>query len=375
MKVKEFFSDLKDPRSPSNQTYPFECLMLMSICAAMAGIDSYVGIEDYAATHKDFFDDYFDLEYTPRHDTFLRLYLSLDMADFERWFRGKTGSLLEFIRMKNPPGINTLSHMVIDGKTIRNSGFLESYHIVTAWLADHKVALGQVKVHEKSNEITAIPELIQSQDTLKDTVVTIDAIGCQSHICDLIIEKDGSYIIAVKENQPTLFQSTQAQIEETFEQAYSKHMTENKGHGRQEKRYCVAQEVDVINFDYKDWPGIKTIYAVDTDTIRTKRGQEKRYLATRYFVSNLRLNADEALGIIRAHWGIEVNLHWCLDVSFNEDGACIQHERAAINMNVLRKFALNVLTFEKGKKSFKSMFRHCMLPSNAITILDKLFYA
>lgn len=375
MNIKEFFSELKDPRSPHNQTYPFECLMLISISAAMAGIDSYVGIEDYAATHKEFFDKYFNLKYTPTHDTFLRLYGLLDKVAFEQWFRVKTESLIAFINTQNPPDVNKLRHIAIDGKTIRNSGFLESYHIVTAWLADHKVALCQVTVAEKSNEITAIPELIKSQETLKNTVMTIDAMGCQKEICALIVEKEGSYIIGVKENQPTLFQSAQAQTEEKFEQAYSTHTTDDKGHGRKEMRYCLAQDVDTINFNYKDWPGIKTIYAVDTDTIQKRRGHEKRYFSTRYFVSNIRLNAAEALSIIRSHWGIEINLHWCLDVSFNEDGSCIQEEGAAINMNVLRKFALNVLTSEKGKKSFKSMFRHCMLPSNAIKILDKLYNA
>jgi predicted transposase YbfD/YdcC len=385
MDIKKLFEGLTDPRAKDNQTYPFECLLLIAVSAIMSGIDSFTGIEDYAETHKSFFDSYFKLTYTPTHDTFNRLFQILDINEFEAWFRIKSKVLIAFIEANNPPGLATfdkktgqisrLKHIAIDGKTVRNSGFLKAYHIVTAWRVDHKIAIGQIKVEEKSNEITAIPVLIESLQSLDNTVVTMDAMGCQREICEKIIAKKGSYIIAVKENQPRLFENVRAQIEEEFETAYENCMTENKGHGRIEKRWCTAQDVDHKKFDFRNWPGIKTIYAIDSDILQKKRGVEKRHLATRYFVSNVKLSAEEALEKIRGHWGIEINLHWCLDVSLNEDGACIQLENAVVNFNVLRKFALNTLGVVKGKKSMVSMFRHCALPTNSINILDKFFHA
>ena len=385
MNIEKLFEGITDPRTKDNQTYPFECLMLIAVCAIMSGTDSFMGIEDYAETHKDFFDSYFNLTYTPTHDTFNRLFQALDINEFEVWFRKKSVALIAFIEFDNPPVctkinektglLENLKHLAVDGKTVRNSGFLKAYHIVTAWCADHKISIGQLKVEEKSNEITAIPVLIDSLETLKDTVVTIDAMGCQREICEKIIEKKGYYIIAVKDNQPTLFENVRFQIEEEFEAAYERCTTENKGHGRIEKRWCTAQEVDHTKFDFRDWPGIKTVYAVDSDILQKKRGAEKRHLATRYFVSNVKLSAQEALEKIRGHWGIEINLHWCLDVSLNEDGACIQLENSVVNFNVLRKFALNTLGIVKGKKSMVSMFRHCALPANSIKILSKFFNA
>ena len=375
MDLRKFFKEITDPRHPDKQTYPFEYLMLIAICAAMAGIDSYAGIEDYAETHKEFFDSYFKTPYVPRHDTFIRLFQGIDINEFEQWFRLKTQELIDFIERHNLPLVQEIKHMAIDGKTVRNSGFLTPYHIVTAWRSDYKLAVAQVKVEEKSNEITAIPTLLDAFDTLKDTVITIDAMGCQIDICEKIISKNGDYIIAVKENQPTLFMHVQAQIEEDFKQAYSTCSTEDKGHGRREKRWCAAQTVNLTKFDFKQWPGIKAIFAVDADVYQKKKGQEKRTQSTRYFVSSKAFEANEALSFIRNHWGIEVNLHWCLDVSFNEDNACCQRDNATINMNLLRKFALNILTLDKEKKSMTAMFRRCMNPHQPIKILRKFYDA
>jgi predicted transposase YbfD/YdcC len=381
MPLTELFSGLEDPRAVDNQKYPFKYLMFISVCAAFSGIDSYVGIEDYAETHKDFFDKYFNLPYVPRHDTFSHLFSLLERDKLETWFRSKTNDLLAFIASEAPRETGKTSennkkrfnHIAIDGKTIRNSGFLNSYHMVTAWFANHKISLGQVKIDDKSNEITAIPELIEQIDFPNDTIITIDAMGCQREICHKIIEKGCHYFIAVKENQPTPFESTVAQMEEHCDKEHSLHESSNKGHGRVEKRWCTAHAVDTQNFDYKDWPGIKAIYAIDADIVTKRRGKEKRSMSSRYFLSSVLLPADEAAEYARDHWGIEINLHWCLDVSLNEDEACIQSENSAINMNILRKFALNILEQVKGKKSMKSMFRNCAIPQNTIKILNKCF--
>jgi predicted transposase YbfD/YdcC len=358
MNLTELFEGLSDLRGTSNQTYPFTYLMLIAICASMAGIDSFVGIEDYAAAHKDFFDRYFGTIYTPRHDTFNRLFQNIDSAKLETWFRKQSQKLISFIEQNKPPmlasetpNVSRKNHIPIDGKTVRNSGFERSYHIVTAWCANHKITLGQIKVAEKSNEITAIPVLIDEID-VKGSVITIDAMGCQRAICEKIIEKEAHYLIAVKDNQPTLFSNVVSQIEENFEDAYSAHETTNKGHGRCEFRRCVAQTFNHQDFNAHNWPGLTTIYGVDSDvTRRKKNGDTKRSLATRYFVSNIKLETPEALEIIRAHWGIEINLHWCLDVSFNEDGACVLLENAVVNGNIMRKFALNIHQTVKKKEA------------------------
>jgi len=382
MDLSNFFHGLTDPRTPDNQTYPFEALMLMAICGVMAGIDSYTGIEDFSETHKSYFDTYFNLTYIPRHDTFNRLFQALDMGEFENWFRKKATYLIEFMESHPLPVVATHQeykkkrrHIAIDGKTIRNSGFEKAYHIVTAWLSNHEISLGQVTVEEKSNEIIAIPLLLDEID-IQDTLITIDAIGCQRKICEKILEKKGDYIIAVKDNQPHLYDSVRFSVEEHFEESYSTCTTNEKGHGRQEARSCLAQKINEDLFDFQAWPGIKSIFCIDSDVVKKKKGgTKKRYFATRYFISSATLDSVDALDVIRAHWGIETKLHWRLDVSLNEDDACVLLENAAVNLNALRKFALNTLTVIKGKNSMKSMFRNGMNPKKSIEILNKIYDA
>lgn len=382
MKLVEFFEGLTDPRVKDNQKYPFEYLMLMALCATLAGIDSCVGIADYAETYANFFSSYFKLVYTPRHDTFLEILSKMDQNEMEIWFRKRTHDILELI--PNTPQPKTTQNnessspktnyqqVCIDGKTIRNSGFLNPFHIVSAWYENMGMVLGQEKVADKSNEITAIPELIESLELPENTLISIDAMGCQSEICQKIMNKGANYVIAVKGNQPTLFMSTLTQIEEDFEQSESTYQSENKGHGRLEKRHCVAMLADPEKYNFKDWPGLKAIYAVDSDVITKRKGKEKRSLTTRYFISSVLIPAEDMLEYIRKHWGIEVKLHWRLDVVMNEDQACIQEEAVAINMNRLRKMALNILNPIRGNTSIASMNRKCMNPAQSIKILDKL---
>lgn len=384
MNLVEFFEGLTDPRIKDNQKYPFEYLMLMALCATLAGIDSCLGIADYAETHASFFSSYFNLPYTPRHDTFLEILSRMDQREMETWFRKRTNDILKLIPdLLQPKDIENkksasekinYQQVCIDGKTIRNSGFINPFHIVSAWYENLGIVLGQEKVANKSNEITAIPALIESLELPKNTLISTDAMGCQSEICQKIVDKGADYVIAVKGNQPTLFLSTLAQIEEDFEQAESTHQSENKGHGRTEKRHCIAMLADHEKYNFKDWPGLKAIYAVDSDVITKQRGKEKRSLTTRYFVSSILIPAEDMLGYIRKHWGIEVKLHWRLDVVMNEDQACIQEEATAINMNKLRKMALNILNPIRGKTSIASMNRKCMNPAQSIKILEKLLY-
>jgi len=267
----------------------------------MAGIDSFVGMDDYAKIHKDFFDRYFNHFYTPTHDTFRKLFRDLDVQEFESWFRRKAEQLKNFMDNSNLIANTRRRHFALDGKTVRNSGIERPFHIVTAWLSGHKISMGQVAVDEKSNEITAMPKLLSTLD-ISGAVITSDAMGCQSELCSLIIEKGGDYIIAVKENQPTLYNNVVAQIEETFESAASQCTLNEKGHGRTETRTCLVMEKNEKDFNFKAWPGLKTLICVDSDVVRkNKKGEEKRSLMTRYFISSLKLDAAETLDIIRAH--------------------------------------------------------------------------
>jgi len=381
--LSDFFLGLTDPRTPDNQTYPFEYLMLMALCGSMAGISSCVGLADYAETYASFFSSYFKLPYTPRHDTFLELLSRIDSEEMEKWFRARTGDIIKLCSLvpmpetrskKNKKSCSKYQQICIDGKTIRNSGFNNPFHIVSAWYENLEIVLGQEKVEDKSNEITAIPKLVESISLPKNCIISIDAMGCQSEICQKIIDRKAEYVVSVKENQPTLFINTLTQIEEEFEQASSTYQSENKGHGRIEKRHCMAMGVDTEKYDFKNWPGIKAIYVVDSDILTKRRGKEKRSLTSRYFISSVLIPAEEMLQIIRNHWGIEVKLHWRLDVVMNEDKACIQEEMAAINVNRLRKMSLNILNPIRGDKSVASMNRKCMNPTNSINILDNLFY-
>lgn len=381
MNFKEFFEGLTDPRVADNVTYPFEYLMLMALCAALAGIDSCVGIADYAETHAEFFSAYFKLPYTPRHDTFLYILSRIDEAKMELWFRKRATDIRNLLpHIPRPETKSTdgpskrYNHVSIDGKTVRNSGFNNPFHIVSAWFENEEIVLGQETVEDKSNEIKAIPKLLESIELPPNTLITIDAMGCQKEICQKIIDKGADYLISVKDNQPTLFLSTLTQLEEDFEEVYSEHVSVNKGHGRVEKRVCIATIPNTEKYDFKDWPGLKAIYAIDSDTTVKRRGKEKRYLSTRYFVSSVILDAQTACFYSRKHWGIEVKLHWRLDVVMNEDQACIQEGAAVANMNRLRKMGLNVVNRTRGKQSVASMNRKSMNPSFATKVLEKLFY-
>lgn len=382
MDLTYLFDGLTDPRAKDNQKYSFHYLMLITLCATLSGIDSCVGIQDYAEAYVDFFSSYFKTPFTPRHDTFLELLSKLDNQEMEVWFRKRTRDILMFVQNHSPPTTapspknkvktHKYRHFCIDGKTIRNSGYNNPFHIVSVWFADQEIVCGQEKVAEKSNEITAIPTLVESFDFPDHSIISIDAMGCQVDICQKIIDKGADYVISVKENQPTLFMSTLSQIEE--ENHHSLCYTENKGHGRVEKRWCTAMAVDQKKRDFKGWPGIQAIYAVDADVLTKRRTKETRSLTTRYFVSSVLLPAEDMLTIIRNHWGIETKLHWRLDVTTNEDEACIQDETTAVNVNKLRKFSFNLLNPLKEKNSMASMFRKCGNPTHAIKILDKYFY-
>lgn len=371
MTLESLFSNLSDKRSKTHQIYSFESLLFMSMCAIMAGEDSFTGIADYAETNKYIFDKYFDLPLlTPTHDTFNRLFDSLDPSEFDKWFVKYTKDIAAYCESQDLKN-ESVKHQAIDGKTIRNSGNDKPFHVVSAWCSRNKLVLCQTKVDEKTNEIKAIPILLEMMD-LENTVTTIDAMGCQRDICKIIQDKKGDYIVALKENQPRLYSDVKDYFRQIHEFSHAQFEHNDKGHGRIEKRVCtITDDIDWLKEDHK-WPGIRSIVRVESEI--DSKGKITSF--TRYFISSLCSNAAQHLDIIRKHWGVENNLHWCLDCTFNEDEACVRRENAALNLNTARKIALNVLNSLKSEKSsLKSMQRKCWNPFNVATFLNKFYDA
>jgi len=306
----------------------------------------------------------------PEHDTFNRLFEALDPTEFNEWFQQFSKMIFDYLE-KNNQEKSTDNHIALDGKTIRNSGLEKPFHILHAWSVTHRLLLMQETVDQKTNEITAMPVLLKLLD-LKDAVVTIDAMGAQRDICELIIEKEGNYIIGLKENQPSLYEDVLDHFKMLDGISYVSFSHCDKGHGRFEKRTCYA--IDDLAWLQKEhnWPGLKSIVAVKSYVEQKKKKTE----FIRYYISSLPADAERLLALIRQHWSVEDQLHWVLDCSWNEDGSCIRMENAAVNMSTGRKIALNILgTVKDDKTSFKSMQRRCWNPGNVVKFLDKFVHA
>jgi len=369
MTPKEMIGDLKDPRNQKNQKYPFETLVIAAVCAVMAGEDSFTGIAEYVENNVDRLSEFinFPENKTPSHDLFRWIFELLDPNILNNWLFDLTNKLIENDERFEK---NELSHIGIDGKTIRNSK--DKLHIVHAFCTKNRLLLLQEKVDEKSNEITAIPKLLEALD-LEGTVITIDAMGCQREICKQIIEKNGDYIIAVKENQKKLFGDIKEEFilrEDSNEITNFTHY--DKGHGRLETRVCSVIIPDHWLLDEHKWPGLKMIVRVLNKTEKKGKISEEE----RFFISSLQKPVDIILQIIRDHWRIENSLHYILDVTFNEDKACVRCENAAYNLSILRKLAMNILQNAKTEKqSMKSMIRKCSNPIVAEKFLIKFYHS
>ncbi len=334
-----------------------------SLLAALSGIDSFSGIQDFVEMHIEKLRNYFDFPYgVPSHDTYQRLWDDLSPTQFKSCFS-------EFIDSLEKVASDVIS---IDGKTIRNSGKDKALHIVSAWCHQNQLVFGQEKVDSKSNEITAIPKVFELLD-LENKIVTIDAMGAQRAICQQIIGAKGEYVISLKGNQGTLHDDVKLYLGDS---SHHEMINENndKGHGRLEQRVAVvAHKIAWLN-DLHQWPGLKAIGQV-TATV-WKKG--KQTTETRYYISSSELDAARLNDVARKHWAIENNLHWFLDVVFNEDKACIRNDNAAENMDTLRKWAMAVLLKVKTKpeQSIKSIMRkNSMSFEHLIASVKKILHA
>ena len=346
------FSTLPDPRKSRNQIYPLIDIVAVAIIGILCSANDWVSLVKWANAYVTWFQSVgLCFHGVPSHDTVGRFFRLVDPKAFESCFAQWMQSVTEKIQ-----GV-----VAIDGKTICNSedAFTGSKaaHIVTAFAAENDIILGQLKTEEKSNEITAIPKLLDTL-ALKGCIVTIDAMGCQTAIAEKIIERKGDYVLGLKGNQGTLHSEAvnffnQAMTLKPEESGCSYAKTIEKGHGRIEEREVWAiSEIDWLE-SAKIWSGLKTLICVRS----TRHYKGKSSTEERYYISSLLSSAERMGQIIRSHWGIEVKLHWHLDVNFNEDKSKIRAGNGAENFSLLKRCVLNLIKADKTEKASVSLKR------------------
>jgi predicted transposase YbfD/YdcC len=332
------FAQLQDPRIDRTKRYELLDLIFIALCAVVSGANDCVGIAKFAKTKRAWLKKYLNLpEETPAHDTFSRLFALVDGRSFVECFLQWVDGLEEATAGKV---------VAIDGKTARASLDRRKHknplHVVSAWVSENRLFLGQEVVDEKSNEITAIPRLLQVLE-LTGAIVTIDAIGCQTEIAEKIREKGADYVLAVKGNQEHL----EEDIMEAFAAAdegrstatIDSHTECSKGHGREETRRTETMAVPESLRNQAAWRDVRSI----ARCTRTYREQGVENSEVRYFISSLKPYAKRVARAIRSHWGIENGLHWVLDMSFAEDRNRARVGHAAANFALLRRWVISLL--------------------------------
>jgi predicted transposase YbfD/YdcC len=353
--LQEHFAELPDPRVDRTKAHSLIDILVITICAAICGAEGWTDVEEFGRTKEAWLRQHLELKNgIPSHDTFGRVFEKLDPEAFERCFITWVKSLGQ---------LEGLEMIAIDGKTLRRSYDKRhkkaALHLVSAWASKSRLVLGQTATAEKSNEITAIPELLDLLD-LKGSLVTIDAMGCQTDIAQKIVDKGGDYLLAVKNNQKHLAQDIKEHFDLEFAQAipfeditHDYTQTIEKNRGRIETRECwTISEPEFIAHirNHQAWAQLKTIALV-----RSKRQTPDGVsIQDRYYISSLDGSARTILTASRQHWGIENSLHWVLDVVFREDAARMRRGNMAHNFALIRHIALNLLRHEKSKKSIRA---------------------
>jgi predicted transposase YbfD/YdcC len=353
--IKKHFRKLQDPRVVGRSRHLLVDLIVLAICGVIANCDDWPDIALFARQRVAWFKRFLLLPHgVPSHDTFERVFAALDPRAFEccclAWLR-------------DVAQLAGVGHIAIDGKTLRGSAGspLGALHLVSAWATQANVSLGQVAVDGKSNEIAAIPKLLELLD-LQGALVTIDAIGCQKAIAKRIVAGGGDYVLVVKGNQERLLSDIQETVAAALDNelpagAVRQFTTVDRDHGRQEERSCVmVQHVAGIR-DRKLWPGLTTVGMCRRE--RTVDGRTSTEVC--YFIGSRRMGARRYAQALRSHWGIENNLHWQLDVSFREDASHIENRHGAANFALFRKMGLSLLKRHPRKDSIARKRKHAAL--------------
>src|SRR5215208_6859549 len=342
----EHFSNITDPRIDRTKRHKLIDILVIAICATICGAEGWEEFELFGQAKLDWFKTFLELPNgIPSHDTFRRVFARMDSSEFQR-------SFLDWVRSAYQL---TKGQVVgIDGKKSRRSFDLQAgksaINMVSAWASENQIVLGQVKVSEHSNEITAIPNLLDMLE-IAGCIVTIDAIGCQTAIAEKIVSKQADYVLSVKGNQGNLYEDLVQYFDwglgDKFNQtSYTTDETVDGEHGRIEVRRCYATSDCEWLRKKADWRGLQTIAMVESE--RTIGGETS--VERRYYISSLEANAKQIGKAIRGHWAIENSLHWVLDIGFREDESRIRKEQAPENMATLRHIALNLLKQERTTK-------------------------
>jgi predicted transposase YbfD/YdcC len=343
----EHFSAIDDPRIDRTKLHKLIDILVISICATICGAETWEDFQLFGLAKQDWFKTFLELPNgVPSHDTFRRVFARLDPQQFQQAF-------LDWVR-----GVTKLTKgevIAIDGKQLRRSqdraAGKSAIAIVSAWAQENRLVLGQVRVDEKSNEITAIPELLRVLE-ISGCIVTLDAMGCQTEIAKAICDKQADYVLAVKGNQSNLLEDLREYFDwalaDKFQQTrYTKNQTVDGDHGRIEVRRCYATDDCEWLRRKAEWKGLRSIVMVESE--RSLKGEEAS-VERRYYISSLSADAKELNRVIRSHWSIENSLHWVLDIAFREDDSRIRKEHGAENMTTLRHIALNLLKQDKSIK-------------------------
>ncbi len=338
--VLSFFKDLSDPRVERSKLHSLKDILALTICAVLSGCNDWEEIELYGISKERWLKTFLELPNgIPSHDTVNRLFASLNSKELQACFIDWVQSIA---------GISNGKVISIDGKRLCNGGTNGKkaiIHMVSAWSNANNMVMGQVKTEEKSNEITAIPALLELL-VLQGSIITIDAMGCQTAIAEKISEKEADYVLAVKENQGHLLDDIKEAFAQTPEALSD--TTIETAHGRIEKRTCkVITDMDWISKP-KNWKKLQSIISIETRRTDKLTGQIQS--EQRFYISSLLITPQHFNQIIRSHWGIENKLHWCLDVVFKEDYSTKQAGNAAENFSIITKIAINLLKNENSKK-------------------------
>ena|SRR5579872_3509282 len=355
------FEDLEDPRSTINRQHPLPSVLVIAVMAVLAGAGGPTAIARWAEFKRDWLLSLLDLPSgIPGKDVFRRVLSALQPGAFQACFTAWLQSLRD--KAAQATGIEQ-PVLAVDGKTVRRShdhkNGLGALHCVTVWASEFGLSLGQVACAEKSNEITAIPELLRLVD-LRGAIITIDAMGTQKAIAEQIIDGGADYVLALKGNQEKLHQDVidyvAAQVEDDFAQTKARqHKTQEVGHGRTEQRTYVQMPVPEHLHDCDRWKGVQTIGLAVSEVVRD--GKETTEI--RYYLSSLGMGVKKFAHAVRSHWGIENSCHWCLDVTYREDESRIREEQLRENFAWLNRFTLSLLKQHPGKGSIAMKRRGC----------------